>query len=268
MKTILETIVDTKREELEAAVRKVPVGRLVAMPLFSRMCHSMKGSLLKEGSSGIIAEFKQKSPSKGIINPTSSAAVVTRGYADAGASGISVLTDHFYFGGSLENLQNVRNANPFIPVLRKDFVVDAYQLYEAKAYGADIVLLIAACLSKGQGEELAGTASELGLEVLFEIHREEEIGNIPATADLVGVNNRDLKTMEVNPETSIRLAPMIADRYVKISESGLSKPALIHSLHTAGYRGFLIGENFMKTSDPAQACREFILKMKEYDSDQ
>jgi indole-3-glycerol phosphate synthase len=267
MKTILDMIVDTKREELETAVRKVPVSRLESMPVFSRMCQSLKGTLLKEGSSGIIAEFKQKSPSKGIINSTSSAAEVTRGYADAGASGISVLTDYLYFGGSLENLQNVRNANPFIPVLRKDFVVDAYQLYEAKAYGADVVLLIAACLSKGLGEELAGTAAELGLEVLFEIHGEEEIGNIPASADLVGVNNRGLKTMEVNPETSILLAPMIPDRYVKISESGLSRPEVIHSLRTAGYRGFLIGENFMKTSDPAQACREFILKLKEYDPD-
>jgi indole-3-glycerol phosphate synthase len=261
MKTILETIVETKRAELEAAVKKVPVERLASMPLFSSDCRSLKESLLKVGSSGIIAEFKQKSPSKGIINTTSSAADVTKGYADAGAGGLSVLTDHFYFGGSLENLENAKKANPLMPVLRKDFVVDPYQLYEAKAYGADVVLLIAACLSKGMGEELAGKAAELGLEVLFEIHGEEELGNIPEKADLVGVNNRNLKTMEVNPETSLRLAPVIPDRYVKISESGLSKPDLIHTLRTAGYRGFLIGENFMKTSDPAKACRDFISKL-------
>jgi indole-3-glycerol phosphate synthase len=261
MKTILERIIDSKREEIGNAVKRVSVEQLVSMPAFNRKCISLKESLLKQGSSGIIAEFKQKSPSKGIINATAKPEDVTKGYAEAGASGISVLTDYHYFGGSLENLGKARRTNPLVPILRKDFLVDIYQLYEAKAYGADVILLIAACLSKDKGEELACKAAELGLEVLFEIHSEEEIVKIPANVDFIGVNNRNLKTMEVSPETSLRLAPVIPDRYVKISESGLSEPSQILSIKSAGYRGFLIGENFMKTDDPGKACREFIIRL-------
>ena len=167
-----------------------------------------------------------------------------------------------FFGGSLANLEKARKTNPEMPILRKDFMVDEYQLYEAKASGADVILLIAACLSKGEAENLAGLSRELGLEVLFEIHDEEELALIPADADLAGVNNRNLKTLEVSLETSVRLATLIPDQFLKIAESGITDPAHVVLLRTSGYKGFLIGENFMKTGDPVMACREFILKTK------
>jgi indole-3-glycerol phosphate synthase len=230
--------------------------------LFFRKCNSLKEIILLPGSSGIIAEFKQKSPSKGLINATVDAGEVAKGYAAAGASGISVLTDFPFFGGSLENLRKARKSCPEIPLLRKDFMLDEYQLVEAKASGADVILLIAACLSKLQAAELAGLARELGMEVLFEIHGEEELDLIPDQADFVGVNNRNLKTMTVSLGTSFHLAPLIPDRFVKISESGISTPEDVSKLKAAGYQGFLIGENFMHTGDPAKACREFILKLK------
>jgi indole-3-glycerol phosphate synthase len=264
MRTILDTITNTKREEIATNKKSLSVEELMAKPFFSRKCNSLKKNLLDLSSSGIIAEFKQKSPSKGVINGTATVEDVTRGYVRAGAAGLSVLTDFTYFGGSLGNLEKARICNPETPILRKDFVIDAYQLTESKAFGADIILLIASCLSKDEAATLAGTAKELGLEVLFEIHEEDELALIPPDADFVGVNNRNLKTMDVNLETSLLLAPMIPDQFLKISESGISDPTDIIKLRNAGYQGFLIGENFMKTADPEKACREFIMKTKEF----
>jgi len=264
MRTILDKITDTKREEIANNKKCFSPEELRAKPLFSRRCHSLKKNLLDLSSSGIIAEFKQKSPSKGVINSSVMVDEVTTGYVRAGAAGLSVLTDFTFFGGSLGNLEKARICNPETPILRKDFMIDAYQLIESKAFGADIILLIAACLTKDEAATLAGTAKELGLEVLFEIHEEDELALIPPDADFVGVNNRNLKTMDVNLETSLHLAPMISDHFLKISESGISDPSAILALRAAGYQGFLIGENFMKTGDPVKACREFIMKTKEF----
>lgn len=262
MSSILDTITAAKREEVALSRKSVPQEVLRSSPLFLRKCNSLKDNILLPGASGIIAEFKQKSPSKGVINASAVVEDVVSGYAAAGASGVSVLTDFPFFGGTLENLRKARMACPELPLLRKDFMIDEYQLVEAKASGADVVLLIAACLSKLQAQVLAGKARELGLEVLFEIHGEEELKLIPEHADFVGVNNRNLKTMKVSLETSFHLASLIPERFVKISESGISTPEDVIKLKAAGYRGFLIGENFMKTSDPVIACKEFIMKLK------
>jgi indole-3-glycerol phosphate synthase len=263
MTTILETIIAHKREEIEFRRKQLSPDQLMVKPLYSRKRYSLRRNLLHASSSGIIAEFKQKSPSKGVINAVAAVEDVTTGYVRAGAAGLSVLTDFTFFGGSLDNLENARLSNPEIPILRKDFVVDAYQLLESKAFGADVILLIAACLTKDEATTLAGKAKEMELEVLFEIHGEEELALIPEYADFVGVNNRNLKTMEVSLDVSLRLASSIPDQYIKISESGVSHPAMIHSLRQVGYKGFLIGENFMKTDDPGNACKEFILKINE-----
>jgi indole-3-glycerol phosphate synthase len=262
MRTILDKITDTKREEIAYHRKHISPEQLMGKPFFPRKNNSLKKHLLDPSSSGIIAEFKQKSPSKGVINAFATVEDVTQGYVRAGAAGLSVLTDFTWFGGSLDNLEKARLFNPGIPILRKDFLVDTYQLYESKAFGADIILLIAACLSADEAATLAGKATELGLEVVFEIHDEEELALIPLDADFVGVNNRNLKTMEVSLETSLRLAPLIPGQFLKISESGLSEPVSIKILRSVGYTGFLIGESFMKTNDPAKSCSEFIMKIK------
>lgn len=259
---ILDRIVLTKREEVAHQKKIIPADHLAMAPFFNRSCNSLKQNLLKPGASGIIAEFKQKSPSKGEINPTARVEVVTKGYVEAGASGLSVLTDLEYFGGSLANLVKARETNPLTPLLRKDFIIDAYQVAEAKAHGADVILLIAACLEKEEIEKLAARAKELGMEVLLEIHDETELHKITPLVDLVGVNNRNLKTFNVNIETSIRLSGQIPGSFVKVTESGLSSAQNIHQLKSSGYQGFLIGETFMKTADPGKACRDLIAEMQ------
>ncbi len=258
MKSILETITESKRREVERQKKRKSAEELTAGFNFQRECISLKDHLMKEGASGIISEFKRKSPSKGAIHAGARVDKVTRGYAAAGASGLSVLTDHDFFGGTLSDLATARKVNPEMPILRKDFIIDPYQLTEAKAYGADVVLLIAACLTRQEIEDFAGKTKELGMEVLLEIHGEMELEKISPMADLIGVNNRNLKTFAVNPETSLRLADFIPARYTRISESGLSSPETIRQLRRAGYSGFLIGETFMKTTDPARACQAFI----------
>jgi indole-3-glycerol phosphate synthase len=260
--TILDQINETKRQEIVASKKLFPQEHLMTSPYFQRKCNSLKTALLKEGASGVIAEFKTKSPSKGVINDKAEVADVTRGYVSAGASGLSVLTDEEYFGGSMENLAKARFANPETPILRKDFMLDPYQIYEAKAHGADVILLIAESLSKELLLELTLKAKELGLEVLVEVHNEAELGKLNPQVDIVGVNNRDLRTFKVDVETSVRLSKLIPDQFVKISESGISDPAAISKLREAGFRGFLIGETFMKTEDPANACKEFIQQLK------
>jgi indole-3-glycerol phosphate synthase len=259
--TILDQINETKRQEVTKAKKLFSQEGLKASPYFTRKCNSLKAALLKEGASGIIAEFKTKSPSKGVINDRADVSEVTAGYSAAGASGLSVLTDEEYFGGSLENLAKARFANPHTPILRKDFMLDPYQVYEAKAHGADVILLIAESLTKDLLLELTLTAKDLGLEVLVEVHNEEELFKLNPQVDMVGVNNRDLRTFTVDVETSVRLSKLIPEQFVKISESGISDPASINKLRQSGFRGFLIGETFMKTDDPAKACAEFIEKL-------
>jgi indole-3-glycerol phosphate synthase len=258
---ILDKIIETKKTEVAGQKRIVSVEQLEKFPLFNRKCNSLKTSLLKDGSSGIIAEFKQKSPSKGEINFKVKVEEVTKGYANAGVAGISVLTDYEFFGGTLENLVNARETNPEIPILRKDFMIDFYQIVEAKAHGADVILLIAACLEKEQAELLAKKAKELGMDVLMEVHNAEELEKVNDFVDIVGVNNRDLKTFTMDVETSVRLSKLIPDKFVKISESGLDSVKTIHYLRENGFKGFLIGETFMKTENPGEACQMFIKEL-------
>lgn len=258
---ILDKIIAAKKEEIAHQKRVIDVEVLKKVPDFNRKCISLKANLLKKGSSGIITEFKQKSPSKGEINISAKVEEVTKDYVAAGASGLSVLTEPKFFGGSQANLVKARETNPKIPILRKDFMIDPYQLVEAKAYGADVILLIAACLEKEQAEMLAKEAKKLGMEVLMEVHNAEELEKINDFVDIVGVNNRDLKTFTMDIETSVRLSKLIPDKFVKISESGLDSTKTIHYLRENGFKGFLIGETFMKTENPGEACRKFIKEL-------
>ncbi|WP_159519512.1 indole-3-glycerol phosphate synthase TrpC [Sunxiuqinia indica] len=256
--TILDEINNNKRREVAEAKSRISVEELKLSPYFKRKTNSLKAALKEKRASGIIAEFKTKSPSKGMINETAEVTEVTAGYVAAGVSGLSVLTDRNYFGGSFENLAKARMTNPATPILRKDFMLDPYQVYEAKAHGADLILLIAASLSKDEMLRLSETARELDLEILVEVHTEEEIEKLNPLIDLVGVNNRNLKTFEVDIENSVRLSKLLPTDMIRISESGLSSVDNIHYLRKAGFNGFLMGENFMKTEDPGKACKEFI----------
>jgi len=258
--TILDKIIERKKVEVASRKLSMPVSMLEKAPAFSRNCLSMKQSLLSS-ESGIISEFKRKSPSLGWIHEDADVVDVTAGYSAAGASGISILTDLEFFGGTPMDLMA---AQRFVtcPVLRKDFVIDEYQLYEAKAMGADVVLLIAAALTVEQTLELARKAHELGLEVLLEVHNAEEIGHANDFVDMLGVNNRNLKTFEQNIQTSFDLAALIPDKFVKVSESGISKTETVKELRKAGYKGFLMGENFMKEENPAEELKNFIANLQ------
>ncbi|MCF6358463.1 MAG: indole-3-glycerol phosphate synthase TrpC [Draconibacterium sp.] len=258
---ILEKIVATKKVEVANQKKIVPISELEKHPMFNRKCNSLKTNLQNSSSSGIIAEFKQKSPSKGEINFSVKVEEVTKGYCNAGAAGLSVLTDYKYFGGTLANLTIARETNPGIPILRKDFMIDEYQIIEAKAFGADVILLIAACLEKEQAKNLTKKAKDFGMEVLMEIHNEKELETVNDFVDIVGVNNRNLKTFDVDVETSVGLSKLIPDRFVKISESGLSDAKTIGYLRENGFSGFLIGETFMKTDNPGEACKQLIMKL-------
>jgi len=233
--------------------------KLVKSPAFKRTPLSLKEALVEKGSTGIIAEFKRQSPSKGIINATSTIQEVTEGYLNANVAAQSILTDTRYFGGTMVDLMTARTLNSVRPILRKDFVVDAFQIVEAKAIGSDAVLLIAACLTKEELKNYGKLATELGLSVLYEVHSQEELDKISdLDGKIIGINNRNLKTFEVDLEHSIALAAQIPDSCVKVSESGISNPRIISGLKEYGFQGFLIGENFMKTDNPGRACRQFI----------
>lgn len=254
--TILDKIIESKRSEIASRKISAPLSALVNAPLYGRKCLSMKESLLNS-ESGIISEFKRKSPSLGWINEEADVVEVAAGYSAAGASGISILTDSEFFGGSPLDIMAARQ---FVacPVLRKDFMIDEYQLYEAKAMGADVVLLIAAALTVKQTLELASKAHELGLEVLLEVHNEQELGHANDFVDMLGVNNRNLKTFEQSIQISFDLAALIPDQFLKVSESGISKIETVRELRAVGYKGFLMGENFMKEENPASALVNFI----------
>lgn len=260
--TILDTIVQQKRKEVAAAKALVSIGELEKGLHFERTCTSLKDRFLKSATPGIIAEFKRQSPSKGIINGNVLPQEVGKGYENAGAFAMSVLTDTEFFGGTAADLVAVRKEVQ-LPLLRKDFMIDDYQLYEAKAWGADIILLIAACLSPSEVQSLAKKAKELGLEVLLEVHNQEELmNNLFDEVDMIGVNNRNLKDFSLNLDYSYQLAELIPDRYVKISESGISETSTVKELFKAGYKGFLMGENFMKTNNPGASCTDFIKLLK------
>lgn len=258
---ILDKIVLRKKEEVALAKQNVSVKQLESALHFERNPYSFKEFLLASDRTGIIAEFKRQSPSKGVINDKVTVTDVTTAYASAGASALSVLTDTDFFGGHQQDLLEARASNN-IPILRKDFMIDEYQIFEAKAWGADIILLIAAILTPKEIAALAGTAKGLGLNVLLEVHNQEELErSICKDLDAIGVNNRNLADFTVNIQTSFELADQIPAEFMKISESAISDTNTIKLLKQAGFNGFLIGENFMKTEDPGLAIREFVSEL-------
>lgn len=258
---ILDKIIADKKIEVALKKGLVPTKYLEQHPLFERHVNSMVAQI-KQSNSGIIAEHKRRSPSKDVINNTLKVPAVVKGYEKAGVCGISVLTDGPYFGGALEDLLIARAAVE-TPLLRKEFIVDPYQIIEAKAHGADAILLIAAVLTRAEIQSLSNLAQSLGLEVLLEVHNLEELEkSIMPSLDLIGVNNRNLKTFEVSLDTSKTLATSIPSDFVKISESGISEISAIKDLKTYGYSGFLVGENFMKTNDPGAAALAFIKQIE------
>ncbi|MEQ7802416.1 indole-3-glycerol phosphate synthase TrpC [Pedobacter sp. ASV1-7] len=259
--TILDKIVIRKKEEVAQAKRLVSVKELEAGLHFNRNPYVFKDFLVDDKRTGIIAEFKRRSPSKGVINDQVTVEEVTQAYAAAGASALSVLTDIDFFGGHTNDLLAARATNE-VPILRKEFIIDEYQILEAKALGADIILLIAAILTPEEIKNLSAFAKSLGLNVLLEVHNQEELQrSICKDLDAIGVNNRNLADFTVNIQTSFDLVNQIPDEFLKISESAISAPQTILDLKVAGFNGFLIGENFMKTVNPGQAMRDFVGKL-------
>ena len=257
---ILETIIEHKKSEVRRRRSEVSIDKLEKRAMFSKPILSLKDFLLDRSRTGIIAEFKRRSPSKGVINNQVDVAKVTKGYADNGASCLSVLTDEKFFGGSDEDLLKARVNE--VPILRKDFIIDEYQLVEARSLGADVILLIAACLTPGQVKSLAVFAKNLGLEVLLELHAEEELEHICDETTVIGINNRNLKTFDVDIERSLRMAEQIPLPKLKIAESGIRSIEDILLFKRHGFHGFLIGENFMKAPDPTIAFAEFVRQLK------
>ncbi len=254
--TILDQINADKRIEVAKAKALVSIAELMKYPAYNKSVPSLTEFLLDPKKSGIIAEHKRQSPSKGVINGNVNLAEVVKGYEEGGASAVSVLTDQKYFGGNLNDLKEATSLLS-IPVLRKEFIVDEYQIHEAKAYGASIILLIAASLTAEEVDSFAKLTRELGMEVLFEVHNEEELLKVSDFVNVVGVNNRDLKSFHVDIQQSVKLSTLIPKRFVKISESGISNPETVKMLKTHGYQGFLMGENFMKEANPGDAFRKF-----------
>ncbi len=258
--TILDTIIEEKHKEVAQRRLAVPEAELQKSRFFSRATLSLKQFLLDESRNGIIAEFKRQSPSKGVINDRADVVAVTSAYASNGAACLSVLTDAPFFGGSTDDLVKARVND--IPLLRKDFIIDEYQLTEAKSMGADVILLIAACLTPKRVKELAAFANALNLEVLLELHAEEELEHICDETSLVGINNRNLKTFEVDIDRSLQMAQKIPAGKIKIAESGIGSAATIRLFKENGFSGFLMGENFMKEADPGEAFARFVQELK------
>lgn len=253
---ILDTIVARKKEEVAIARQQLSLVELKDSPYFYRRVPSFKENILTLGSTGIIAEFKRKSPSKGDIHAGARVDLIVPGYEKAGVAGVSILTDHDFFGGHMADLSLGREVCD-LPIIRKEFIIDPYQVYEAKSIGASAILLIGAILDKKRTLELAQLANELGMEVLFEIHDEEEMDQLNSYVQLVGINNRNLKTFEVDLKKSAQLASMLPSGMVPIAESGIGSPDDYLLLREVGFKGFLMGEYFMKNEDPALACQDF-----------
>jgi indole-3-glycerol phosphate synthase len=258
---ILDKIVAHKKTEVEYCKSKTSVSQLENRIFFSRATNVLTANLKNENSSGIIAEFKRKSPSKGIINDVFSSLEVVKAYENAGVAGSSVLTDEEFFGGTQQDLISVRN-DVSIPLLRKDFMIEEYQFIEAKSIGADVVLLIASILTPKEVKDFTDLAKSLQLEVLLELHDETELNHVYHNVDMVGINNRNLKNFEVDIEQSIRMAEKLGSDFVKVAESGISNIETLQLFKQNGFQGFLIGENFMKTTNPGLACSKFIHSLK------
>lgn len=267
MKDILDDIMEYKKIEVKQQKQNLPPAELYRRVEQMKADASLRprrsmSRALASSDTGIIAEFKRRSPSKGWINESASLERIAVGYALNGASALSVLTDEKYFGGNLDFLRTVASMVD-VPVLRKDFIIDEYQLFQAYEAGADAVLLIASCLSRESCIALASKAHELGLEVLLEIHSADELGHLDCSADMVGVNNRNLGTFHTDVNNSFALAELLPKDSVLVSESGISDPKTICRLQDAGYSGFLIGETFMKTADPAESLLRFVDEIRQ-----
>jgi indole-3-glycerol phosphate synthase len=260
--TFLDNIIENKKKETAFLKTTASFREMENRKFFKQDTFSLSESLLNPDKTGIIAEFKRKSPSKGVINSLSSVEEVAAGYIREGASGVSVLTDYHFFGGSLTDISVIREKSQF-PVLRKDFIIDEYQVIESKSLGADVILLIAAVLGAREILNLSSLARSLGMEVLLEIHETEELNKLNQFVNIIGVNNRNLKTFEVNSELSEILAEKIPDGFLKISESGISSSQTLKKLKDCGYNGFLIGEAFMSTPDPVKTFSEFVKDLKQ-----
>ncbi|TSA31183.1 MAG: indole-3-glycerol phosphate synthase TrpC [Porphyromonadaceae bacterium] len=261
---ILGKIAAHKRTEVSERKELYPIALLERRPFFNTEPVSLKKHLMRPGASGIIAEFKRQSPSKGIINANAKVEEVTVGYMNAGASALSILTDNQFFGGNNEDLIKARELN-FCPILRKDFIVDPYQIIEAKSIGADAILLIAAILTPEETLNFATLARSLGLETILEVHGCTELSHLNNKISILGVNNRNLTDFTVSLDISLSLSEFISDRILAISESGIHDPADVHLLKQAGYKGFLIGEQFMSAGDPASACQTFISQLIQFE---
>lgn len=255
---ILDKIVAFKKQEVASAKKQQSITDLEASPLFHRSCNSYRSRLAQNNATGIIAEFKRKSPSKAAINLDATVEYVTQGYADAGVDAISILTDSHFFGGSDAYLTQARYLLPTLPLLRKDFIIDEYQVIQAKSLGADIILLICEILSKKEVAFLAQLGRSLDMEVLLELHSDRQLSKCNEHVSIIGVNNRDLDTFEVDLDRSKNLYDLLPSDIPKIAESGLSHPTTAAMLYEYGFRGFLIGEQFMKYDDPGAACGTFI----------
>ncbi len=253
---ILEKIIEYKRSEVEKRKSEVSISELKKSSYFDRKSLSLKESLQGGNKTGVIAEFKRKSPSKGVINDKVNVVDVTMAYTENGASALSILTDENFFGGSDTDLVEARIND--IPILRKEFIIDEYQITEAKSIGSDVILLIAACLTPTDAKRLATFAKKLGLEVLLELHDENELDYISDETELIGINNRNLKNFQVNIEHSLKMAEKIPPGKIKIAESGINSVDDIALFKENGFKGFLIGELFMKEADPAMAFAEFV----------
>ncbi|RUT79968.1 indole-3-glycerol phosphate synthase TrpC [Ancylomarina longa] len=254
---ILDRIV--QRKIAEVAVQKIqhPIFLLMAEENFKCTCYSAKESISKNTASGIIAEFKRQSPSKGVINETSHLKEVVLAYQEGGVSMVSVLTDETFFGAKNSDFKEARQCLS-VPLLRKEFIVDPYQIYQSKAMGADVILLIAAILSPERCKDFAFLAKELGMEVLLELHDESELDHVNRFVDLVGINNRNLKDFSVDTDHSIRLSKQLPDDVIRVAESGLDNPEIVKEMRENGFQAFLMGEHFMKQDSPGDACRNFI----------
>lgn len=259
---ILDEIVAHKRTEVTESKELYPVKLLERSPYFASETVSLRTYLQRPDSAGIIAEIKRRSPSKGALHPHLSVEQLSIGYMQAGASALSILTERRYFGGSPEDLKIARRFN-FCPILRKDFIFDEYQVLESKSIGADVILLIARMLTLAELKELTRVAQSLGLEVLVEVHHEEELDRaLESGADIIGVNNRNLDTLEMDVGTSFRLIKKIPADRVRISESGISEASTIADLRRAGFQGFLIGESFLKGPKPERSCQKLVSEVR------
>ena len=261
MKEVLSEIIAHKKIEVEERKKRHSIDEFCKqIEEKTYIVRSLKQAL-ENSPTGIISEFKRRSPSKGWIHQTAEVRPIVSGYEKAGASALSVLTDENYFGGSDDDLRKAISLVE-IPVLRKEFIVDEFQIYESKALGANAILLIASAISSQQCKHFTSVATQLQLDVLLELHNEDELEHISDENGIIGINNRNLGTFVTTVEKSFRMAELLPKNAVRVSESGISSPEIVRELRDAGYRGFLIGENFMKTDNPGESLKSFIEKLR------